>query len=137
MPIFVRGNPASVQAFLEGERLEDSDSWFCKRCKKLVQADKKLDLWSLPEVLVVHLKRFSYSHRFRDKIDSLVKFPLHGLDLSRTALRHQVCLPRSAPSVAWTLAGHTGPSHWLAISTCSHLALHPERVLVIQADDCD
>ena len=26
-----------------------------------MQADKKLDLWSLPDVLVVHLKRFSYS----------------------------------------------------------------------------
>lgn len=25
------------------------------------QADKKLDLWTLPEVLVVHLKRFSYT----------------------------------------------------------------------------
>ena len=109
--ILVRGNPASAQAFLEGERLEDSDSWYCKRCKELVQADKKLDLWSLPEVLVVHLKRFSYSHRFRDKIDSLVKFPLHGLDLSRTALRPQVCPPRSASSVPQSLAGHAGRSH--------------------------
>ena len=79
-----------AQAFLEGERLEDSESWFCKRCKKLVQADKKLDLWSLPEVLVVHLKRFSYSHRFRDKIDALVNFPLTGLDLSGATLQPQV-----------------------------------------------
>lgn len=86
----VSGARGCPQAFLEGERLEDSESWFCKRCKKLVQADKKLDLWSLPEVLVVHLKRFSYSHRFRDKIDVLVKFPLAGLDLSGATLRSQV-----------------------------------------------
>lgn len=37
-----------------------------------VQADKKLDLWSLPEVLVVHLKRFSYSRWNRDKLDTQV-----------------------------------------------------------------
>lgn len=77
------------KAFLEGERLEDSESWSCKRCKKMVQAHKKLDLWSLPEILVIHLKRFSYSHRFRDKIDALVKFPLEGLDLSAATLREQ------------------------------------------------
>jgi ubiquitin C-terminal hydrolase len=34
------------------------------------QADKKLDLWSLPEVLVVHLKRFSYTRWNRDKLDT-------------------------------------------------------------------
>ncbi len=34
---------------------------YCPRCKAHVCADKKLDLWSLPEVLVVHLKRFSYT----------------------------------------------------------------------------
>jgi ubiquitin C-terminal hydrolase len=37
-----------------------------------VQADKKLDLWSLPEVLVVHLKRFSYTRWNRDKLDTQV-----------------------------------------------------------------
>ncbi len=34
---------------------------YCPRCKAHVCADKKLDLWNLPEVLVVHLKRFSYT----------------------------------------------------------------------------
>jgi ubiquitin C-terminal hydrolase len=79
-----------VQAFLEGERLEDSESWSCKSCKKMVQAHKKLDLWSLPEVLVIHLKRFSYSYRFRDKIDALVNFPLEALNLSNATLKKQV-----------------------------------------------
>jgi hypothetical protein len=37
-----------------------------------LQADKKLDLWSLPEVLVVHLKRFSYTRWNRDKLDTQV-----------------------------------------------------------------
>ena len=43
---------------------------------------KKLDLWSLPEVLIVQLKRFSFTRTLRDKIDTPVTFPLTGLDLS-------------------------------------------------------
>lgn len=59
-----------------------------KRCP--VQATKKLDLWTLPEVLVVHLKRFAAGRLTRDKLDSLVQFPLTGLDLSPYVLRRQV-----------------------------------------------
>ena len=56
-----------------------------------IQATKKLDLWTLPEVLVVHLKRFAAGRLTRDKLDSLVQFPLAGLDLSPYVLRRQVC----------------------------------------------
>lgn len=55
-----------------------------------MQADKKLDLWTLPEVLIVHLKRFSFSRTRRTKLDNPVTFPLHGLDLSPYLLRPQV-----------------------------------------------
>jgi ubiquitin carboxyl-terminal hydrolase 4/11/15 len=34
--------------------------WYCPTCKEHRQATKKLELWRVPEVLVVHLKRFSY-----------------------------------------------------------------------------
>ena len=47
------------------------------------QASKKLDLWRLPEVLVVHLKRFSFNRGFRGKLDSFVDFPMTKLDLSK------------------------------------------------------
>ena len=33
---------------------------YCPQCKELKQATKKFDLWKLPQVLVIHLKRFSY-----------------------------------------------------------------------------
>jgi hypothetical protein len=48
------------------------------------QADKKLDLWSLPEVLVVHLKRFSYTRWHRDKIDTQVRTRRRGRGAART-----------------------------------------------------
>ena len=33
---------------------------YCPECKELKPATKKFDLWKLPQVLVIHLKRFSY-----------------------------------------------------------------------------
>lgn len=51
-------------------------SRYCPNCKKHQQATKKFDLWSLPKILVVHLKRFSYSRYWRDKLDTVVEFPV-------------------------------------------------------------
>jgi hypothetical protein len=36
--------------------------------------------------LVVHLKRFSHTRTWRDKIDALIDFPLKGLDLTERVL---------------------------------------------------
>lgn len=55
---------------------------YCPSCKKHQQASKKLDLWRLPEVLVVHLKRFSYSWSLKNKLETFVDFPIDDLDLS-------------------------------------------------------
>ncbi|KAK3728627.1 hypothetical protein QZH41_011702, partial [Actinostola sp. cb2023] len=41
------------------EQLGEDDAWLCPKCKTRQQGTvKRLSLWSLPEVLVVHLKRF-------------------------------------------------------------------------------
>uniref|UniRef100_A0A8C4ZI62 Ubiquitin carboxyl-terminal hydrolase n=1 Tax=Gadus morhua TaxID=8049 RepID=A0A8C4ZI62_GADMO len=71
-----------IELFTTKEKLGAEDPWYCPTCKQHQQATKKLDLWSLPPVLVVHLKRFSYSRYMRDKLDSLVDFPLSDLDMS-------------------------------------------------------
>ena len=43
----------------------------------------QIELWRLPPVLIVHLKRFAEDARGRmHKIQSLVTFPTEGLDLS-------------------------------------------------------
>uniref|UniRef100_A0A8K9Y257 Ubiquitin carboxyl-terminal hydrolase 15 n=1 Tax=Oncorhynchus mykiss TaxID=8022 RepID=A0A8K9Y257_ONCMY len=69
-----------IELFTTKEKLGAEDPWYCPNCKEHQQATKKLDLWSLPPVLVVHLKRFSYSRYMRDKLDSLVDFPLRKLN---------------------------------------------------------
>lgn len=72
-----------LEAFLNEEPLGPDDMWYCPRCKEHRQASKKLDLWRLPEILVVHLKRFSYSRFLKNKLDTFVNFPTHDLDLTR------------------------------------------------------
>ncbi|XP_069760276.1 ubiquitin carboxyl-terminal hydrolase 15-like isoform X5 [Narcine bancroftii] len=71
-----------IELFTTKEKLGVEDPWYCPNCKQHQQASKKLDLWSLPPVLVVHLKRFSYSRYWRDKLDTLVDFPISDLDMS-------------------------------------------------------
>jgi len=71
-----------LELFTSTERLGADDAWYCPNCKKHQRATKKFDLWSLPEVLVIHLKRFSYTRSFRDKLDTLVEFPAKGLNMA-------------------------------------------------------
>ena len=68
--------------YTKTEELSEQDYWYCSKCKKHQASTKKFDLWSLPQVLVVHLKRFSYSRLYRDKLDTLVEFPLTDLDIT-------------------------------------------------------
>ncbi|KAF9149815.1 CSN-associated deubiquitinating enzyme Ubp12 [Linnemannia schmuckeri] len=75
--------------YTKEEQLGEEDLWYCPNCKKHQQATKKLDIWRLPDILVVHLKRFSHTRTWRDKIDALVDFPIHGLDLSGKILKEE------------------------------------------------
>ncbi|KAE8722454.1 Ubiquitin carboxyl-terminal hydrolase 10 [Hibiscus syriacus] len=72
-----------LDAFLVEEPLGPDDMWYCPRCKEHRQAVKKLDLWMLPEIIVFHLKRFTYGRYLKNKIDTSVNFPIHNLDLSQ------------------------------------------------------
>ena len=71
-----------LDEFTKEEKLGEDDLWYCPRCKKHQQATKRFDLWKVPDILVVHLKRFSNSRMLRDKIDTFVDFPIEGLDLT-------------------------------------------------------
>ncbi|KAJ2850492.1 hypothetical protein IWW36_001872 [Coemansia brasiliensis] len=69
--------------FTRSEQLGEEDLWYCSKCQEHQQATKKFDLWRVPEILVVHLKRFQHSRAWRDKIDVFVDFPLTDLDLTQ------------------------------------------------------
>ena len=55
---------------------------------------------SIPRILVFHLKRFSPQERYRGKLNSVVDFPLCGLDLSSYSEGQGPC--------KYNLANHSG-----------------------------
>ncbi|KAL3536010.1 hypothetical protein ACH5RR_004471 [Cinchona calisaya] len=71
-----------LDAFLKEEPLGPEDMWYCPSCKIHKQASKKLDLWRLPEILVIHLKRFSYNRFSKNKLETFVDFPIDDFDIS-------------------------------------------------------
>lgn len=71
-----------LNEFGKEEILSEQDTWYCPRCKEHQRASKKFELWKTPDILIMHLKRFSSSGYRRDKLDVLVDFPLENLDLS-------------------------------------------------------
>lgn len=68
-----------LKLFMTTEKLGIEDPWYCPTCRCSKQATKKFDLWSLPRVLIVHLKRFSYNRFWHDKLDAFVDFPVSNL----------------------------------------------------------
>jgi len=68
--------------FTKEETLAEGDEWYCSTCKAHKRAKKQFSVYSAPDHLIIHLKRFSYNRFWRDKIGTLVDFPLEGLDMS-------------------------------------------------------
>ena len=67
------------------EKLGQEDAYFCPQCNKKREVVKRLGVWSVPDVLVIHLKRFRQSVRITaatTKLETRVDFPLEGFDMS-------------------------------------------------------
>lgn len=61
---------------------------YCPQCKAHREATKQLSVWRLPEILIIHLKRFSFRNiLFKDKITKLVEFPLRLVNLFIRCMR--------------------------------------------------
>lgn len=70
------------EAFTQEEHLPESELWKCPRCNKRQKATKQISLYSCPNYLIVHLKRFQAKNIIVfDKIDKFISFPVNNLDL--------------------------------------------------------
>lgn len=82
--------------YTKAETLSTEDAWRCPQCQKYLPVVKTLGLWSLPDILVIHFKRFrqqQFKGSHASKLTTMVNFPLTGFDLS-----------------TWHLAGNNGSS---------------------------
>ncbi|KAG7389468.1 Ubiquitin carboxyl-terminal hydrolase 32 [Phytophthora pseudosyringae] len=82
-----------LDAFTSEEKISEG---FCSSCRQHQEMTKKLEIWRLPPVMVVHLKRFQYTQTYRRKLASLVEFPIHDLDLSCCVAPH-IEIPEKYP----------------------------------------
>jgi len=69
-----------LDAFAKEEKIPEA---YCSKCKDFRVQTKRMSLWRLPPVVIIHLKRFQFTQHMRRKLRDLVVFPLEGLDLSR------------------------------------------------------
>lgn len=79
---------AAFRQFCAEEVLDGDNQWCCPRCAKRVSANKRLQLWKLPLLLLVHLKRFGFEASSSWdapprgwKIEGEVTVPFSRLDL--------------------------------------------------------
>ncbi|XP_047689751.1 ubiquitin carboxyl-terminal hydrolase 43 isoform X1 [Prionailurus viverrinus] len=90
------------QFYTKEEQLAQDDAWKCPHCKALQQGTVKLSLWTLPDILIIHLKRFCQVGERRNKLSTLVKFPLSGLNMApHVAQRNAGPKPATGPWPSW------------------------------------
>ncbi|CAG9815061.1 unnamed protein product [Phaedon cochleariae] len=84
-----------LRAFTSEERLEAK--YHCSNCQDKQPATKKLQIWRLPPILIIHLKRFDFVNSKWVKTQKLVNFPFKDFEPTaylasvpqETILRHK------------------------------------------------
>lgn len=70
-----------LRLFMKEEELEAEERPMCTKCKARRSCTKSFSIHRFPQILVIHLKRFS-QERYGRKLTALVDFPVKGLNLS-------------------------------------------------------
>lgn len=68
----------ALKQYVKGEMLEGKNAYFCSQCETYRDTIKRSVIKSLPDVLILHLKRFSFNLDTMKKIklNNYVKFPM-------------------------------------------------------------
>eukprot|EP00940_MAST-03C_sp_MAST-3C-sp2_P000387 g387.t1 len=74
-----------LRAYVKAETLDDSEAPHCTKCGKSCRATKRMTIFRLPQVLVLHIKRFSEVRRGRfgrrQKLNVNIACPIVDLDM--------------------------------------------------------
>ena len=70
------GSPLHV--FTKEEKLDMT----CEKCKDK-SMKMKMEIWRAPDILILSLKRFTYSNGVVEKIQNLVNYPFFGFEISQ------------------------------------------------------
>lgn len=67
------------RVFESSEQLAPDNPWFCPSCNQPKQAIKTIELSEVPQILVVHLKRFTNAS---EKVTNIIQYPEKNLKLT-------------------------------------------------------
>jgi ubiquitin carboxyl-terminal hydrolase 4/11/15 len=124
-----------LDLFVQSEDLKEDDAWFCSKCKSHVPASKKMELWRVPDVLIIHLKRFSKqasSFSFSmlpcsppagSKIEEFVDFPVKDLDVTPylSSSSSKLCFGPSVPKYhLYAVINHMGRANFGHYTSFAH-----------------
>ena len=68
-----------LENFNQKEKLTEENKWYCPKCKMHQLAEKKMEIFTCPEILILHLKRFKNNSKLGNKVN----FPIEGLDMGK------------------------------------------------------
>ncbi|XP_066540811.1 ubiquitin carboxyl-terminal hydrolase 8 [Hoplias malabaricus] len=105
-----------LKLFSKEEKLTDNNKVYCPHCKCLREFTKKLEIWKIPPILLVHLKRFWYEGRWKQKLQTTVDFPLENLDLSQYVIGPKSNLKRYSLYAVSNHYGGLDGGHYTAYS---------------------
>ena len=86
---FILSNELTLEncfnSFSRCEKLDETNEWYCPKCKEHRRGYKQLEIFRLPKYLILELKRFKnqFGFFFNSKNSTYVKFPLEDLDLNK------------------------------------------------------
>jgi ubiquitin C-terminal hydrolase len=81
-----------LREYSKVEKLDDKVE--CEKCNQKEYFTKKLDFWKAPNILILHLKRFTFSQNQARKINNLVTFKTDEIEISEFTPGYQKEDPR-------------------------------------------
>nr|BAN21345.1 ubiquitin specific protease 2 [Riptortus pedestris] len=131
-----------IDHFTKEEVLDGDEMPTCSKCKTRRKCTKRFSIQKFPKILVLHLKRFSPSERYR-KLSATVEFPLTNLDMSGYSTTPQVAMYNlyavsnhsgtaySGHYTAYCL--HSGTNQWYEFNDSRVSSISPRNVVSSEA----
>ncbi|XP_073809189.1 ubiquitin carboxyl-terminal hydrolase 43a isoform X1 [Danio rerio] len=107
------------QLYTKEEQLAPDDAWKCPHCKQMQQGMVKMSLWTLPDILILHLKRFRQVGKRRNKLSTLIRFPVSALDMTPHVVKRSQSMKNLAPLPSTWKHGETDFLYDL-YAVCNH-----------------
>lgn len=95
-----------IEDYCKEEILDDKNKWFCDECNKHVNAAKKLQIWTAPTILVIHIKRFHPISHSKDSRQ--ITYPIDDLDISNVISPYQLDRSKCYNYSLQSVISHTG-----------------------------